>query len=142
MVVEAVIDISSARPRVAYLRDLTLMSVGLAIRDEIVEAQLWEQRPDDRTARDDTPDEELGSAQDPAELTIGGSIQRGARPGSDSGVGQRSMRAGNGPERKVGAAPGVSADENEDATGREQDMPEAGPARRLGRWTTGQGVGR
>ncbi|MCH9057412.1 MAG: helix-hairpin-helix domain-containing protein [Planctomycetes bacterium] len=142
VVVEAVIDISSARPRVAYLRDLTLMNVGWAIRDEIVEAQLWEQQPDDRTARDDTPDEELESAQDPAELTIGGSIQRGARPGSDSGVGQRAILSCNGPERKVGAAPGVSADENEDATGREQDMPEAGPDRRLGRWTTGQGVGR
>ena len=142
VVVEAVIDISSARPRVAYLRDLTLMDVGWAIRDEIVEAQLWELGSDDRTARDDTPGEELESADAYAELTVGGSIQRGARTGPSSGVGRRSMRTGNGPEREVGAAPGVSADEEEDTTGRAQDVPESGPDRRLGRWTTGQGVGR
>ena len=113
VVVEAVIDISSARPRVAYLRDLTLMNVGWAIRDEIVEAQLWEQQPDDQSARDDTPDEELGSAQDPADLTIGSSIERGARTGPHSGVERRSMRAGNSPGREGGAGPGVGADEGE-----------------------------
>jgi Helix-hairpin-helix motif len=138
VVVEAVIDVSSERPRVAYLRDVTLMDVGRVIRAEIMASQTREDLGADQLAASEQDGADDGLNPDDGVETIGNAIERGVSRGSGSG---RTMRSGRS-SREVRSSAGESADEESDTMERAQDVPETGPDRRLGRWTTGQGVGR
>ncbi len=116
VVLDAVIDVSSQRPRVAYLRDVTLMDTAAAMRRSILAA---------RSERETLADEAPGVAEPEA---VPG-------PPSRPGSGRRAV-----PARPV--ASGVPG--GDDAPPEPPAPPEARD-RRLGRWiadSNGQGGGR
>jgi len=153
VVLEAVVDISSTRPRVAYLRDVTLMPVAQAIYFELDSAYSDEQRavpagssergsPSTPAGRSDMLGaDEFDPFGDPYEDPFADSGQgRGGSGSASTASGPPS--GGSGPENGGTA---LDLPDDEDEVGRSAgDVPEVGPDRRLGRWTNrtnGQGDG-
>lgn len=133
MVLEAVIDVASERPRVAYLRDVTLEEIATALGDSLAaRAAESAQREPDEGAEGPTDSEAApAEKQDPA-------AGAGAAPGSanKSANGNLGDRNTGGPiqerEPRVGSPEGPPAPAAE-------PVERTGVDRRLGRWTTGKG---
>lgn len=124
VVMEAVIDVSSRRPRVAYLRDVTNLDGAWAMRSRLPEPK--ESEP----AVEETPEPERAQAGPPKpdegfDFNPGGSM--GDEPKKPAGA-----KAGGGAPKAPGTG-GAGA-----APGAKESRPAgSGPDRRTGRWTTG-----
>jgi DNA uptake protein ComE-like DNA-binding protein len=153
VVLEAVIDISSTRPRVAYLRDVSLLPVAEAIYFEMDSGEIEQseagplaesdplsggpgERPAMLDAREFNPfaDDDLGGDRS------------GDAPLAEQGRGPApsGRAAGRGSGAENGGGTGDPPDDRDEAGRSAGDVPEVGPDRRLGRWTSrtnGQGDG-
>ncbi len=122
MVLEAVIDVASERPRVAYLRDVTLLDAAAVLGASL--AAQDEGKKDDRTPEEtaDTGKEAAGAGLDmDASLKMSAGLDFGNKEASSAPT----ARAGE-------SAPVVKA-----------EAPESAPApkdRRIGRWTGRTGI--
>ncbi|HYE01751.1 MAG TPA: hypothetical protein VD963_00810 [Phycisphaerales bacterium] len=146
VVLEAVIDVAAPRPRVAYLRDITLMPIAERLEEEARQRRLAgraeiEEEPEAATEADaesDTPAAdgrpfEDSFAFDPVEGPRRGAwrLDLGAEPRAD-----RSAADGSAADGWAIDEPGVRAPPPEPARGPERAPP---ADTRLGRWTSGAG---
>jgi DNA uptake protein ComE-like DNA-binding protein len=124
IVLEAVIDVASERPRVAYLRDVTMLETARAV---LARSGAGEGVPPANHAADGTvpADEQVSGAEGPSRPA-----RLGRTPARlEAARTQREERFG------AGASP-ASAPMVRDPTGQ---PPDAGPDRRIGRWNPGDG---
>lgn len=129
IIVEAVIDVGSTRPRVAYLRDMTAWSAAVGLYRQWRAAEPsdpWQSQPAD------LPDPESASA---ALAQPGGEANR---PGGSGGSASEGARADNQPYEGAGAGRLGGGSASGQADG-EPDPPD-GVDRRVGRWQTGGGA--
>ncbi len=145
IVVEAVIDVASERPRVAYLRDITMLEAATSLYESLL------------AGGEDEPLEEPGDeapVPDPARPSV---ARRPAAAGSAEPGGPRAAAAWEAPAAEFSPDTPDSGDLDpmtaefprmgpSDLDRLKADPPDtpppAGIDRRLGRWTTGKGVGR
>jgi len=126
MVLEAVIDVSSERPRIAYLRDVTLEELAGALRASIPPVPEVAKDPGiEEAAPESSPSPPAGASP----ITSGGSMSSG-------GGSKLTARKPPDPIQRTpptgGAQPGPPAPPDTGA-----EPPAQGVDRRLGRWTTG-----
>ncbi len=139
MVLEAVIDVSSRRPRVAYLRDVTLLPLARRLysgRSEETEdewpedeADLLEDPEDTATASGLPPLEwERWATNEPTRMSRSSIASGGESTGSEGAAGAEGFGydGESGAESSSGGAPGESGVEA---------APSAGGDPRIGRWT-------
>ncbi len=140
MVLEAVIDVSSQRPRVAYLRDVTLLPLARRLyagRVAEVEEEAWlpgegeaEEGAVDPAAASGLPplEWERWATNEPTRLSPSSASSVGAstEPIGAAGVDGFGYDGGRGAELPSGGEPGVS---------RVDAAPSAGGDPRIGRWT-------
>lgn len=122
VVLEVVVDVASSRPRIAYLRDATMLPVSRAIAAAMPRAERAEEPVREHVILEE----------------------------NDTGMGAETARRGAGRSGRLaeqGMGVGMGADEparpgNDSAMGMGGDAgegEESGPDRRIGRWTTGSG---
>lgn len=136
MVVEAVIDVGSTRPRVAYMREVTMLDRVLAmVEAEAAEADTDAGRDLGEPSAEPDASGDLGMASDPgfgAEMDFGPEMGFG-----DLGFGE-DLDFG-GPPGGEADAPGSRGADGENGGEGEAD---SGPVdRRIGRWTTRRASG-
>jgi len=141
VVYEAVIDLSSPRARVAYLREVTFLELALA--RERGRAVAAEQSGEPENSATEVRSEETGTAEDRG-VSLGNAPTDGV-PEADDGLSFDELDLGTG---SLGARRAKGEPDNADAAGIAGDMPgeavaapasEARPVRdrRIGRWTAG-----
>lgn len=154
VVLEAVIDVSSERPRVAYLRDVTLLKTAQDLSSELAAADAGTPQPNPESESDAATAGNSGGTgatgpSGPSGDTTGIHADLDLSSGMDKGFGDLNL----GGDLKLGTtAPtgpiqGDGAPTSADQVG-PPAPPESGPTggsagqdRRLGRWTTGKGAG-
>lgn len=133
MVLEAVIDVASERPRVAYIRDVTLEDIATALGDSLA-ARAAESAEGEPNEGAEGPTGSEATSAEPPDLAAGAGAPSGsANKSTDANLGDRNTR---GPieegEPRTGPPEGPPAPAAEPAE-------RTGVDRRLGRWTTGKG---
>ncbi len=143
IVLEAVIDVASERPRVAYLRDITLLDTAREAfaRSGAGEAQPAEIKQPNRAAEPAAPADEMDAdAQGPSRPS------RLGRTPSRISAAQEQREERLRPDPEADMVPDFSpVPDAEDApviptpAPEAADIPEAGPDRRIGRWNPAGG---
>jgi DNA uptake protein ComE-like DNA-binding protein len=140
MVLEAVIDVASERPRVAYLRDVTMMDAAGILGKELAQRTERAETPGiagDKADSVSATDGTKGAGLDmDASLKLSASLDFGGEPGSGSGSSSTSGDAGG-----TGKPPEAGHEKESDAMGPPVPPPRApaveGKDRRIGRWRSG-----
>jgi hypothetical protein len=123
VVLEAVIDVSSERPRVAYLRDITYLEVAAEMAAE--QPMDEEAAPETARAGDETPEVSDGA----------GGHEMASKELENKDLETRELDFGDKPDGgRVEGAP-----EEAPVVRPATPAPEEGKDRRIGRWSSGQG---
>jgi DNA uptake protein ComE-like DNA-binding protein len=130
LVLEAVIDVASERPRVAYLRDVTMEAAAESIRNELIASGTW----------GESDPESEASSPEPGSDAPG--VRGAPKPAADAGTPDFSPGGGVSGDLTP-LDPALARLERSELErwleGAEENEPDPGVDRRLGRWRTGKG---